>query len=286
MNADMADGTRIGSERNPTYFVNSDMNFKPIQICSTVVAFLVFGSTCQGNNNLFLPGDAFFPTKLTKVDIEALQKKKPEERTFNYSSFGGYPGTFSGWAGYDNATIPAVDDAFATNLATVYNRVREYNNRELVEQVRGEKIELIETNGIGVLFYPPEFKFPGDVLGLQYNENWVAETVKFGHKAAHVRLCCLIDDRAAVERSWRDAAIIPALKAKLPNVLLKPVPVTTEPVIVQGPVKAIVIGPDSPKDLFRLGDVDFRQVYIVDSKGITELTFEEGAWRSGDADDD
>ena len=259
------------------------MKTKPlIYACFTLVIF-ASNASIQANNNLFLPGDAFFPTVLARNDVETLQTTKTGERKFAYSSFGGYEGAFCGYAGYANASIPAVDDAFARNLATVYERIRKYQARELVERTREGETELIETNGIRVLFYPAEFQFPRHTLGLRYNENWVAEGVKFGHQKESLRLCCLIPDPAAVEVSWRDADVVPPLPVKLPDVEIKPVPETVAPVVVEGSVKAIVID-CSLKELFHQNDSDYLSVYIVDSKGITELTYSDGTWRTEDSE--
>lgn len=257
---------------------------KLIAFVSITVAILASNAGVSANNNLFLPGDAFFPTVLTKNDVEALQTRKAGERNFAYSSFGGYEGAFCGYAGYNNANIPAVDDDFARNLATVYARIREFDGRKLIEKTSNGRTEYIETNGIRVLFYPPEFEFPRHRLGLRYNENWVAEAIKFGHKKEHLRLCCLIADPDAVERSWRDADVIPPLNVELPDVELKPLPATEAPVVVQGNVKAIVIGSHTLKELFRYNDDDYLTVYVVDSKGITELVHEDGKWRPADSD--
>ena len=254
------------------------MKTRPLIFASIIITVGAWNAGVLANNNLFLPGDAFFPTVLTKDDVEALQTTKTGERTFTYSSFGGYEGAFCGYAGYDNANIPAIDNEFAKNLSTVYTQIREFEDRQFVERRRDGKSEFIETNGIRVLFYPPEFEFPRHQLGLRYNENWVSEAVKFGHQKEHLRLCCLIPDPAAVERSWRDAEAIPPLKTRLPDVELKPVPITKEPVVVQGSVKAIVIGSHTLRELFRYNDGDYLTVYIVDSNGITELVHEDGKW--------
>src|SRR5207253_2164030 len=131
-------------------------------------------------------------------------------------------------------------------------RIREFQWRELRERTIDGKTEIIETNGIRVMFYPPAFEFPRHALGLRYNENWVAECMKFGHAREQLRLCCLISEAEAVERSWRDADAVPALKAALPKVSLLAGAMVEEPIIVQGCVKAIVTGPHSSlKTLFR-----------------------------------
>gem|GEM_PF-5065428 len=177
-----------------------------------------------------------------------------------------------------NATIPAVDDDFAKDLSRVYHKIREFEGRKLIERTTDGKTELIETNGIRVLFYPPEFQFPEYVLGLRYNENWVAECVKFGHRRKDLLLCPLISDPDAVALSWRDADLVPGLKADLPKVPLKPVPVTEEAVEIHGPVKAYVIGTHTLKEIFQCKEKDVLTVYEVESKGITELVHQDGKW--------
>lgn len=253
-----------------------------------ILAFVLLGTVAApsilvANNNLFLPGDAYFPTVLTKPDIESMLLAKSGTRTFRYSNLEGYDGAFCGYAGYLNATIPAVDDAFARNLERVYAEIRLTEGRILRESTNAGKPELVETNGIRTLFYPAEFTFPaGHDLGLRYNEGWVSEVMKFGHPRSSIRMCTLIPDRNALEREWRDAEVVPALKVSLPDVPLKPVPETTAPVMVEGSVKAIVIGSHSLKELYHLKRHKWLSftVYVVDSKGITTFVNEEGVWEA------
>lgn len=262
---------------------------------SLVVAALsvsTAGLACA-NNNLFLPGDAFFPTVLTKSDIEALQAAKDGDRTFKYSSFDGYPLALCGFAGYNQASIRSVDDAFVGNLATVYKQIRTYQPRSLVEEVREGKDTLVETNGMRVLFYQADYPFPDRPLGLRYNENWIAETARFGFPRNHVRLCGLVEDASAVEMEWRDAGVVPPLKATVPDVKITPIPGITEgPVVVEGPVKAVVIGSHTLKYLFDCDGASevSTSIHIVDSRGITEFEFDYGNWHPRDpeepADDD
>lgn len=245
-------------------------------------AWIAGATIALANNNLFLPGDAFFPTELTKADIEVLQSKKAEERTFAYSPLGGYKGAFCGYAGYENAIIPSVDDAFARNLANVYQHIRELRPRLLEERTFERKTQLVETNPIQILFYPASFEFPRHALGLRYNENWVAECVKFGHRREHLRLCCLISDPEAVALSWRDADLVPALKTNLPVAKPEPGKSTEEPVIVEGPVKAYVLLHDSLTQLFHPEESKHANIYVVDSTGVTCLVRDNGDWKPFD----
>jgi hypothetical protein len=234
----------------------------------------------SANNNLFLPGDAFFPTEITADSISKLATEK-NQHEFVYSSFGGYDGAFCGYAGYNRAKISNLDDAFIANLKSAYEQIRKYEPRLLREEKRDGKIHLHETNGIRVLFYNDSFEFPKFELGLRYNENWVAEAVKFGHQPRSLRLCCLIDDKDAVTHSWRDAGLVDSLDVLLPKIELKPVPETETPITINGKIKAIVFGSTSLSDFFRPSDgISF---LIVDENGITEMTydgFEDYKWKA------
>lgn len=230
-----------------------------------------FNCRTYANNNLFLPGDAFFPTELTADSIAKLATEK-KQHEFVYSSFGGYDGAFCGYAGYNRAKISSLDDAFIENLKSAYEQIREYEPRTLREEKRDGKTVLREINGIRVLFYNESFEFPKFELGLRYNENWVTETVKFGHQPRSVRLCCLLDSKDAVMVSWRDAGLVDSLDVSLPKIELKPVPETETPIAINGKIKAIVFGSSSLVDFLRPSDgVSF---LIVDENGITEMTYD------------
>ena len=95
-----------------------------------------------------------------------------------------------------------------------------------------------------------------------------------------IRLCCLVNSADAVMKSWRDATAVAALRAELPDVKLKPVPPTREPVIIRGRVKAFGVESrplvkyfDPPED----GAEDV-SILSVDSSGITEISYKEGEW--------
>ena len=97
------------------------------QMVRTFLAFAMITllglSTCVANNNLFLPGDEFFPTLLTKDGITTITEQR----------------------------------------------------------------------GMRVLFYSLAFDFQQHRIGLKYNENWVAESKKFGHETEHISYSSLID---------------------------------------------------------------------------------------------
>ncbi len=258
------------------------LNVNAIILGLSTCAILASGPAAFGNNNLFLPGDAFFPTELDKKDLEQLQTVKTGERTFEYSSLDGYDGAFCGYAGYSSAKIPAVDDLMAKRLASVYRLIQEREGSKAPQNPEDRKSIHAKSDGMRVMFYPPEFQFPRHTLGLRYNERWVAEAVKFGHEKQHLRLCCLISEPDAIEQEWRDADDVAPLKVKLPNVKPERQVQVEAPVVVQGPVQAIVIGRQTLKALFQPKDRDELTIYLVDGNGIRELEYRRGEWQSGE----
>jgi hypothetical protein len=227
---------------------------------------------------LFLPGDAFFPTEITAEVLTRLEEGDESPPVFEYSAFGGYEGAFCGYAGYNRARIPQVDEGFVANLRNAYDHIREYEERQLVERNLEGKTVLVETNGVRVLFYPDTFEFPRFEIGLRYNENWVEEAVKFGHSPEAIRLCCLVDDKDAVMLSWRDSTKVEPLLVSLPNVPLRPVPVMEDPVSVNGRIKAIVLNSIPLKEYFRPDQFSYLEVLIVDSMSVRRLEYSDGKW--------
>ena len=246
------------------------------RIAIACLVCLLLCNVAWSNNNLFLPGDAYFPTELNADDLTRLTAEPDSPSLFEYSTLGGYDLAFCGYAGYDRAKIAALDQAFIDNLKQAYARIREGEAGQFVERKLNGTTTLEETNPVRVLFYRQDFAFPEFKLGLRYNEDWVNEVVQFGHRRQDIRLCCLIEDKAAVEEEWRDATFVGPMDISLPAVDKKPVPRTNEPVTINGPVKAFVLNSRPLSDYF--APEDATSVLVVDSSGITKLTYEEGEW--------
>jgi hypothetical protein len=244
-----------------------------------IAAFCYLGTAvCIANNNLFLPGDAFFPTLLTKDRIANMRQTKSGDRTFEYIATDVEGGAMCGYAGYANATIPSLDDAFAENLDRVYSRILSLRGRSLIERTENGKTTIKEKGGMRVLFYPSDFDFQVHRIGLKYNENWVEESKKFGHEKEHINYSSLIDRSEAVAISWRDALEINGLQAKLPEVALSPTPKMEIPVIIGEPVRAYVLGFGSLEKFFDPDDA-YLTLYIVDSIGVEEWYHQLGEWK-------
>lgn len=192
---------------------------------------------------------------------------------------------FCGNAGFGRVNIDAVDDRFVKNLRDVYDTVRKTQPRRLVEQKNDEQVTLIETNGIRVLFYRGDFPFPGGKLGLRYNENWVEEAIRFGHRREHLRLCCLVRSEQAITLSWRDAKLYPGLDYVSPPNANSPVRSSQTPVTLVGDVKAIVIGTRKLEDYLLDSKDKSLELHVIDSSGVKQLRRRDGKWGPPSDDD-
>jgi hypothetical protein len=251
-----------------------------------LVAMLA-SSVAKANNNLYLPGDAYFPTELTADKLRSLQEQEAGAYVFDYNSFGGYEGAFCGYAGYHHAQITTVDKQFLANLAKAYAQIRKYEAKELRETVnKVGKTQLMETNGVRVLFYPKEMEFPKFKIGLRYNEHWGAEAMKFGHSREHLRLCELVDSGEAVAESWHDARLFGTFDVVLPKLetdVADDDDVTAQPpIVIKSKVQAIVLMESRPLKDYWQPRQGYIAVLVVDSAGIVSYQFNEGVWKAAE----
>lgn len=246
-----------------------------MRLALTITLFLT--SIAHANNNLFLPGDAFFPTILSKQSLEQLLDAPDKQHRFTYANWA-YEGALCGYAGYGVAAAK-LDRAVLDNLELAYDFMRQSEPRLLEESIEDSDIKLIEVNPIKLLIYAADFEFPKRALGLRYNENWVDEAVTFGHRRSHLRLCRLVEDLAAVELAWRDSSVVAAWPSQLPKVEPTSRGVRREPVILNGPFKIYLIGSESLTDIFKRKE-RYNTVLCVDSQGVTVFSCFERKWRS------
>lgn len=256
------------------------MTYMIARVSGAFLLLLAFAAgNCEANNNFFLPGDAFFATQLTAVDCEQLQNRAVKEHAFTYSMLDWNRFAFCGYAGYTRARFDAVDTSFRENLTKAYARTRKNVDKELREEIVDGKTILHETNGVRVLFYPREFDLSRFTLALRYNENWVAETLKFGHRQDDIRPCELVNTPNAMALSWRDANRVGTFMITVPDVPLTPVPPADAPVTIKSDVKAVVLS-ESLSLARYMNPPALSTILIVDSTGIVEYQFQDGNWEA------
>ena len=179
----------------------------------------------------------------------------------------------------------AVNAEFASNLKKAYRIVRMTEPRvlektEVYEEELGEgeqpKMVELETNGVRVMLYNKEFDLAKYKLGLRFNENWVADTVKFGHQQSRVRLCCIVGHPNAVMTSWRDSSSVKPLTAEFPKVAEGEFASSDSEATIVGQKKAIVFGSTALSNYF--SPKENLSFMIVDEKGVTKMTFSGRKW--------
>ncbi|QGJ71040.1 Hypothetical protein PBC10988_27430 [Planctomycetales bacterium 10988] len=233
------------------------------------VVTLFLNNRASANNNFFLPGDAYFPTVLTEETIRQLSISQ----MIKYQPMG-YDFAFCGYAGYSKCHIAGLDEILIENLRQAYKLLNEGERQLYTRDPDSQEIISLD-NLFPMLIYPDDFDATKFKLALRYNETWMAETEKFGHKNGG-RLCCLIDDKDAVMESWRDAARVPPLEATLPKTDPELGKLINEPIRITGPVQFIIVH-RSLENYFRPSMKNLSFI-IVNTKEIIKYTYKEEKW--------
>lgn len=176
---------------------------------------LTSGNVWAGNIG-FLPGDAFFHTRLT-ADV-CQQMVESESIRFPYVRPDWVPGVFCGYYGYMELGLPPDCQKLATLTREVYLDIRTRLPRTLMEINVGEEVKVHETNGLHLFIYNADFDPQQYVVGLRYNEAWVQNLQEFGLPHRGMRLESFDTSPEAFSQDWRDAALVPPLKIKIPRV--------------------------------------------------------------------
>ncbi|QGJ71041.1 Hypothetical protein PBC10988_27440 [Planctomycetales bacterium 10988] len=204
---------------------------------STVAFSILLYEKTYAADNFFLPGDAFFPTRLTLESLDQLAKTK----TIQYASPIGSEYGKSGDAGYAYAYLPDLDEEFVLNMKGYFKWHVSTGWKDFIEDPKSGKKVPLETDGASVLVYPSDFDPLKFWPGLRYNEHWRTETVKFGHDHNQINPCCSINHKDALMESWRDATKVPPLQVILPKTQPKPKQVIEEPIVIKGPYQILII---------------------------------------------
>jgi hypothetical protein len=133
-----------------------------------------------------------------------------------------------------------------------------------------------ETKLLCVFIYNSDYDWKKHGIAIQYNENWVAETVKFGHRRDHVRLEVFIAGAIATVQAWRDAALVPPLKATFPKSTKKARRVVP---ILTGSYQLIVIPKRNFTDYFNYrNNKDGLPLIVITKDAMTTYVTKDGKW--------
>ena len=166
--------------------------------------FLLFSiDALYANNTYFLPGDAFFYVRL---NLQAANKLAGSESPILHygSHWNGAAGC--GYIGYQSIQINEMPAATKAAIVDAYKQFQDEINRDSSQ--RGK---------MSVFIYSTEYDWKKHGLGLQYNENWMKESVAFGVLRDHVRLESFVKHPNSVAQSWRDSTLVAPLPTKNPK---------------------------------------------------------------------
>jgi hypothetical protein len=221
-------------------------------------------ATTLANNTSFLPGDAFFFVRLDEADIAALAGVESPVLTYGDHWDSGF---FCGHAGFAQLRVERMPQSMKQHLLEAFRRF----GPDLEEDARGEK-------RISVFRYNDDYDWHEYQFGIQYNENWVEETAKFGHEPEYVRLESFISTERAVMTSWRDAQRVPPLDVSVPPIDEEAIEDTSSsPVVLSGRFQLLVL-PNRDFDEYFEYEAGTRLIEISD-EGIRTFVADNSQWK-------
>ena len=156
-----------------------------------------------GNNTRFLPGDAFYYIRLNLSEIQKIQNV--ESPLFSYGNH--WNGGFGcGYWGFDELQLLQMPAETRRALLDTY--------RELQPEIEKNPNLL---GKMSVFVYNEQYDWQKYGLGLQYNENWIDESVDLGMSRDYARLESFVEKSGSIIQNWKYSKDIPPLKVDLPE---------------------------------------------------------------------
>ena len=256
-----------------------------------IIVVFAFSTVVEATDRGFMPGDAFFHSVLTKQRCETLQLS--ERPTLPYVRPQKEQSYLCGYAGYWNLQFAPGSQPLVANLCDLYNGLRRYEPREIVEfEAADGSIVSEETNGFHLFVYNRDFDTNRYHIALRYNESWGEDESSFGPRPASTRLELFVQDRLAFSDDWRDAAFVRPLKAVCPPIpdqeARRELGLGNEridaPVLVDGQIQVVVTATaDFRRYVRRRNGATF---YVVTQDGIKKHRIKDGKWSIADWEPD
>lgn len=190
------------------------------QILVVMVFFLSFDSIGVASTIMFLPGNSYFHTTISKKFLDSSNQGKPLH--LRYVPTAGY---FCGYFGTDELRIEDEDGKLLQNLTLVYRHIRNSSPQELEIQQKFKPTKskdgkftlepdglprISETNKIHVFVYNADFDINKYKLLHLYNEKWFEEAPKYGNREPDE----VVTTKEVFLESWRNGPQVPPLKVK------------------------------------------------------------------------
>jgi len=234
----------------------------------TISIFLVaLGSSLSlANNTYFLPGDAYFYIRLDLESAQQLTNSKSPILQYGSHWNGGYG---CGQIGYQKIELTNMSADTKSAIVDTYRKFEKTVNDD----------PNLSGGQISVFVYSDEYDWGKFGLGLQYNENWVDESVAFGVSRDHVRLESFVTKPNSIMQNWRDSTLIaplPAVCPTLPNGHKQAW--TKTPVKIDLAKCKIVILPNRDFDSYVTPTNGLQLIEISDGK-LTRFERTNGEWK-------
>jgi len=187
-----------------------------VMILKTTLFVLLLSSNAFGHNTYFLPGDAFFFSRLDSKGLQRMQTSESPILQYGLPSNGAMG---CGYIGYEKIQLQEMD--IKTKLALVESfRLFEKELKAGLELDKkahsgGFVSEAPPEPEINIFIYSTDYDWKQNGIAIQYNENWLDESIAFGTKREHTRLN--VFSSASVTKNWRDANLIESLSAECPG---------------------------------------------------------------------
>jgi hypothetical protein len=203
------------------------LNARTGATCVALLAWLhLSGGDAHATNVYFMPGDAFFHTRLTEDAVSSLAG---EAGTATLAYERPSPFSFCGYAGFPSMQIQDMDPGTVRSFKELYADLR----RQYPKQIQimttttdtGIDVVTQEINGFHLLVYSSDFDVQRFRLALKYNEDWHSPPIA----AVGTRGWLIMPARSydpfvktheAVVEDWRNAGNVPGLPVEVPKDLL------------------------------------------------------------------
>lgn len=259
------------------------MHRLPLIGLTVSLSLLTLVSPAHATNDYFLPGDAFFPSKLILKNLK--EQEQEAEPVYYYNYVCEY--AFCGYAGYSQLKLDKQNSELAKNIRKAYFQIRKSqpikleakNDVKLTEtnQDIWKLDNFYETNGLSMFFYNEDYDWQRRKIAIKYNENWREEMKKFINTGEY---CAFIKTSDAVMKSWSLGKHVPPLNVQLPEAKIKTGRNVDIPLTPKGPLKVLILYDDKYKQYYDMKNGKY--LLEVTNKGITAYIIHRKQWKKYD----
>jgi hypothetical protein len=194
-------------------------------LCATIclTAALTVPEVAQAQLMYFVPGDAYFRTRLTETLVDDVVAGKESRWDYVAPAYlkPDEP-AFRGHVGCPLLQVSGIPAETAGNLKKLYHWLRASRPKAVsIEFDTNEKRLEFEINGFHCFFYPRSFNVERFSLGLKYNENWSrlgkpqGQEPKYSFGLSSVPYQPILRDYELTVQDWKVADQVDPLKATI-----------------------------------------------------------------------